>query len=257
MWNSFLMSIAYLANYIVELVVELETAAQLRDSQFIFPQRPWLDLYGINVRPVAPFGSASSKQFLDPTLIHQVLPDELLFEILSKMTPYTLGRSTCVCRKWRYTIRNFIFWRNACLKTWQVPGTLVLVLKYDGSWRKMLLLRPRLRTDGIYVSRNTYIRAGVAEWKITNLVHIVCYYRYMRFYPSGRFLYKNSSQKVKDVAKYLNFRASKASCVFKGSYPLSEDKVSPILTFPYKSICFWQQFGYIRSNQNNGSILLA
>ncbi|WMV26164.1 hypothetical protein MTR67_019549 [Solanum verrucosum] len=81
MWNSFLMSIGYPADYIVELVVELKTAAQLRDSQFIFPQRPWLDLYGINVRPVAPFGSASSKQFLDPALIHQVLPDELLFEI--------------------------------------------------------------------------------------------------------------------------------------------------------------------------------
>ncbi|KAG5619783.1 hypothetical protein H5410_005001 [Solanum commersonii] len=93
----------------------------------------------------------------------------------------------------------------------------VLQLKYDGSWRKMLLLTPRLRTDAckknwficiyksklkylkvlrslnlifsadIYVSRNTYIRAGVADWKITNPV---CYYRYMRFYPSGRFLYK-------------------------------------------------------------------
>lgn len=39
------------------------------------------DLYGINVRPVAPFGSASSKQFVDPALIHRVLPDELLFEV--------------------------------------------------------------------------------------------------------------------------------------------------------------------------------
>ncbi|WMV54165.1 hypothetical protein MTR67_047550 [Solanum verrucosum] len=178
-------------DYTVELAVELETAARLRASQFIFPQRPWLeqtnvnspayflsDLYGINVRPVAPFGSASSKQFVDPALIHRVLPDELLFEILSKTTPYTLGRAACVCRKWRYTIRNPVFWRNACLKAWQVSGLVenykVLQLKYDGSWRKMWLLRPRIRTDGIYVSRNTYIRAGVAEWKITNPVHLVC-----------------------------------------------------------------------------------
>lgn len=101
-------------------------------------------------------------------------------QILSKTTPYTLGKAACVCRKWRYTIRNPVFWRNACLKAWQVPGTLVLVvlsrlvsfvsiidhcasflkvsglvenykvlhLKYDGSWRKMWLLRPRIRTDG-------------------------------------------------------------------------------------------------------------
>ncbi|XP_049387778.1 F-box protein 7-like, partial [Solanum stenotomum] len=108
-------------------------------------------LYGINVRPVAPFGSASSKQFVDPALIHRVLPDELLFEILSKTTPYTLGRAACVCRKWRYTIRNPVFWRNACLKAWQVSGLVenykVLQLKYYGSWRKMWLLRPRIRTD--------------------------------------------------------------------------------------------------------------
>ncbi|KAG5599624.1 hypothetical protein H5410_030994 [Solanum commersonii] len=127
--------------------------------------------------------------------IHQfallmVLPDELLFEILSKMTPYTLGRAACVCRKRRYTIRNPVFWRNACLKSWQVPGTLVLVVLlalvrlYDGSWRKMLLLKPKLCTD------------------------------------------------VKDVAKYLNFHASKADCVFKGSYTLSEDKVEAALLYP-------------------------
>lgn len=27
---------------------------------------------------------------------------------------------------------------------------------------------------GLYVSRNTYIRTGIAEWKITNPVHLVC-----------------------------------------------------------------------------------
>ena len=29
--------------------------------------------------------------------------------------------------------------------------------------------------SGIYVSRNTYIRAGIAEWKVTNPVHLVCF----------------------------------------------------------------------------------
>ncbi|KAF3633183.1 F-box protein 7 [Capsicum annuum] len=235
------------------------------------------DLYGINVRPVPPFGSTSSKQFVDPALIHRVLPDELLFEkllylksrmsslsfetrnvglcdlitvlksnfavkhkrdcslwlIFSRMDPYTLGRAACVCRKWRYTIRNPVFWRSACLKAWQIAGVVenykVLQLKYDGSWRKMWLLRPRIRTDGIYVSRNTYIRAGVAEWKISNPVHI------------------NSSQKVKDVAKYLNFHASKADCVFRGNYTQSEDKVEAALLYPGTRptvLRFRLRFGY-------------
>lgn len=90
------------------------------------------------------------------------------------------------------------------------------------------------------------------------LVLQVCYYRYMRFFPSGRFLYKvviaeilhlnfstltiiflfsdcyyfplfsacqNSSLKVKDVAKIMNIRAAKADSVFSGHYTLSDDKV--------------------------------
>lgn len=51
--------------------------------------------------------------------------------------------------------------------------------------------------SGIYVSRNTYIRAGVAEWKITNPVHLVyfcsIYLIHVIFYCNslkGLFLYK-------------------------------------------------------------------
>jgi hypothetical protein len=40
------------------------------------------DLYGVNVRPVAPYGSASRMVNVDPALIHRCLPDELLFEVL-------------------------------------------------------------------------------------------------------------------------------------------------------------------------------
>ncbi|CAK9158582.1 unnamed protein product [Ilex paraguariensis] len=185
------------SDYALKLSAELESVSRVRAAQFFVTQRPWLDLYGVNVRPVAPFGSASSKPFVDPALIHRCLPDELLFEFSGVVENYR-----------------------------------ALHLRYDGSWRKMWLLRPRIRTDGLYVSRNTYIRAGVAEWKITNPVHVVCYFRYLRFYPSGRFLYKNSSQKVKDVAKCMNFRASKVDCVFGGHYTLSEDKVEAALLYP-------------------------
>ncbi|KAJ7965553.1 F-box protein 7 [Quillaja saponaria] len=177
---------------------ELESVLQLKTVEYFITKRPWLDLYGINVRPVAPFGSISRKPHIDPALIHRCLPDELLFEVFARMNPYDMGKASCVCRKWRYTIRNPVFWRNACLKAWQLNGVVenykILQSKYEGSWRKMWLLRPRLRTDGIYVSRNTYIRVGVAEWKVTNPVHcgkffilfillesIICYVKQLKF----------------------------------------------------------------------------
>ncbi|KAG6784156.1 hypothetical protein POTOM_009841 [Populus tomentosa] len=186
------------SDFALQIPAELETALQLKTVQYLVTKRPWLDLYGVNVRPVAPYGSASRRVNVDPALMHRCLPDELLFEVFSRMAPYDLGRAACVCRKWRYTLRNPIFWRNACLKAWQAS---------------------------LYVSRNTYIRAGVREWTVTNPVHLVCYYRYMRFFPSGRFLYKTSGQTVKEVVKCMTFRASKTDGVFSGRYTLTDDKI--------------------------------
>ena len=58
----------------------------------------------------------------------------------------------------------------------------------------MFLQRPHLRFGGLYVSRNTYIRTGITEWRIKNPVHMVCYFRYLRFLPDGRFLYRTSPE---------------------------------------------------------------
>ncbi|KAJ0976892.1 hypothetical protein J5N97_012366 [Dioscorea zingiberensis] len=221
----------------VSLPPEASTYSRFITMQFMGTERPWLNLYGIRVRPIAAFGSVSSKPFVDPALIHRCLPDELLFEVFTRMTPYTLGRAACVCRKWRYTIRNPSLWRSACLKTWQLSGPTanyqIVQSVYDGSWKKMWVHRPRIRMDGLYVSRNTYIRVGVAEWKVTNPVHVVCYYRYLRFYPNGKFLYKQiSSQKVKEVARCMNFRTSRADCVYKGDYGLDGDLIKAAILYP-------------------------
>lgn len=207
-----------------------------RDVQYLQMQRPWLNLYGTRVRPVPPFGSVSSNPPIDPALIHQVLPDELLFEVFVRMTPYTLGRAGCVCRKWRYAIRNPFLWQKACISAWQISGVeqnmQIVRSCYGGSWRKMWIARPRLRFDGLFVSRNTYIRTGVAEWKVTNPVHLVCYYRYIRFYPSGKFLYKVSPLKLKEVAKSLQGRGSKADSIYGGQYILNQNQVEAAILYP-------------------------
>jgi F-box protein 9 len=44
----------------------------------------------------------------------------------------------------------------------------------------MFLESPHLRFEGLYVSRNTYIRQGVAEWKREKTCHLVTYFRYFR-----------------------------------------------------------------------------
>ncbi|EMS56994.1 F-box protein 7 [Triticum urartu] len=169
---------------------EFNSFDHLRSTGYISTDRPWLKLYGIRVPPVSPFNSLSSTP--DLALIHQCLPDELLIEkkyqsndfiqdhvnfrnkykrkitvvnpycfayelcgkimIFGRMSPYTLGRAACVCRKWKYTTRNPTLWRNACLKTWQRNGIeanfRMVQSLYDSSWRKMWVQRPRIRIDG-------------------------------------------------------------------------------------------------------------
>ncbi len=44
----------------------------------------------------------------------------------------------------------------------------------------MYLDRPHVRHDGVYVSRNTYLKTGIVEWTVKNPVALVCYYRYYR-----------------------------------------------------------------------------
>lgn len=216
--------------------VETDDMGRGKSMQYLITHRPWLSLYGTRIRPVAAFGSLSNQDFSDPALIHQMLPDEILFEVFAHMAPYGLGRAACVCRKWRYTVRTPSLWRRACINTWQLSGKeenfKILQTDYGGSWRKMWLLRPRLRFDGLYVSRNTYIRAGIAEWKTTNPVHVVCYYRYARFFPNGKFFYKNSSLKLKEVAKSMQGRASKANSVFCGRYTMVNDQVEAAICYP-------------------------
>ncbi|KAH7279362.1 hypothetical protein KP509_37G016100 [Ceratopteris richardii] len=181
----------------------------------------------MRIRPIPPLGSFSSNPPVDLALIHQVLSDDLLFEIFVRMTPYGLGVAACVCRKWRYATRNPVLWQKACLTTWQIFGVeenLQMVRSsYGGSWRRMWIMRPRLRFDGIFVSRNTHLRTGVAEWKVLNPVHLVCYYRYIRFYPSGRFLYKVSPHRLKEVAKYLHGKGSMVNSVYAGRYTLDHN----------------------------------
>ncbi|KAJ7539782.1 hypothetical protein O6H91_11G108600 [Diphasiastrum complanatum] len=209
----------------------------LKDThKYLETKRPWLSIYGTRIRPVHPVGSVSSKLVIDSSLLHRTLPDELLFEVFIRMTPYTLGRAACVCRKWRYAILSPSLWRSACLKAWQTTGLeeneKIVSKIYGGSWRKMWLQRPRLCFDGLFVSRNTYIRAGVVEWKIVNPVHLVCYFRYIRFYPNGKFLYKNSSLKLREVAKLMDGRPSKIESIFGGRYTLANEQVQAAILYP-------------------------
>ncbi|GAB4820887.1 hypothetical protein N2152v2_007933 [Parachlorella kessleri] len=117
-----------------------------------------------NVR-LRPRGAAAQTE-VELALIQKLLPEELLLTIFGRLPITALGAA-------------------------------------QNCWKTMFLDRPHLRFDGCYVSRNTYLRTGVVEWKTKNPVHLVCYFRYYRFFPDGTFLYRTTPEFVSKVARSL------------------------------------------------------
>lgn len=50
------------------------------------------------------------------------------------------------------------------------------------SWRERCIVRPRLRTDGLYICKITYFRQGFEEGAASQPFHVITYYRYLRFF---------------------------------------------------------------------------
>ena len=77
---------------------------------------------------------------------------------------------------------------------------------YSSSWHKMFRLRPRIRFNGCYISTVNYIRPGQAStnqltWN--SPVHIVTYYRYLRFFRDGTVISLLTTTEPTDVVHYL------------------------------------------------------
>lgn len=91
----------------------------------------------------------------------------------------------------------------------EVPIDEKEVFKYGESWRKMFMIRPRVRFNGIYISTCNYVRAGASQsWGASRdwntPVHIVTYYRYLRFYPDGTVLSLLSTCEPAEVVHGFN-----------------------------------------------------
>jgi F-box protein 9 len=187
---------------------------------FLTP-RPWTSLYNLRVR--APV-DAKHKRL---SLIQRVVPHELMVEIFKRAAPADVSRAACACRPWRLLTQDEHIWEKACLDAWEyrehVETTHAIARdRFRGSYRRMFFARPRLRTEGLYVSRNTYIKPGITDWENVKPVHLVCYYRYFRFFNNGEFMSKTSPERLSKVFKLFKtkYAAARDDGVYHGGYSL-------------------------------------
>lgn len=91
------------------------------------------------------------------------------------------------------------------------------------SWRRMFILRPRLRTNGFYCLRSLYSRApnndNFWEPKRTQSVEVI-YFRYLRFFNNGSVLYALSTVEPHVMTRQLLSGLPEEKRIFLGHYTL-------------------------------------
>ncbi|KAL6086272.1 hypothetical protein STEG23_007281 [Scotinomys teguina] len=155
-----------------------------------------------------------------------VLPMEVLMYIFrwvvsSDLDLRSLEQLSLVCRGFYICARDPEIWRLACLKVW---GRGCMKLVPYSSWREMFLERPRVRFDGVYISKTTYIRQG--EQSLDGFYrawHQVEYYRYIRFFPDGHVMMLTTPEEPQSIVPRLRTRSTRTDAILLGHYRLSQD----------------------------------
>ncbi|EED23483.1 F-box protein (Pof7), putative [Talaromyces stipitatus ATCC 10500] len=168
------------------------------------------------------------------------IPNEILIEVLDHvafMDPASWGRMSLVCKRFAYHFAHEQqIWKRLCqghefgfgsmhysfncdvlgdiyhsFSPAYTPfprGTAVSIPEPLSSWSQVFQSFPRIRFTGIYISTVNYTRPGGASsyanaaW--TDPIHIVTYYRYLRFYPDGSVISLLTTTEPIDVVPHIS-----------------------------------------------------
>jgi hypothetical protein len=89
------------------------------------------------------------------------------------------------------------------------------------TWNRMMINRPRIRTNGFYCLKTLYTRAPCNDnfWEKKKVESIeMTYYRYMRFFNDGRVLYALNTVHPEEMAKQLSHGLPEPKKLFEGRY---------------------------------------
>ncbi|KAJ4948580.1 hypothetical protein JOQ06_020113 [Pogonophryne albipinna] len=164
---------------------------------------------------------------LDFTQMHiSELPREILMYIFrwvvsSELDMRALQQLSLVCRGFYMCARDPEIWHSACSRVWGRNCTKIAPFK---SWREMFLQRPRVRFDGVYISKTSYIRQGEASLDgFYRAWHHIEYYRYLRFFSDGHVVMVTSPDDPLSVVPRLRTKNVRMESVLHGHYRLSQE----------------------------------
>lgn len=192
------------------------------------------------------------------------VPSEVLIQILRHVAvrdPATFGRMALVCKQFAYHfVHEQHIWKHLCQRpefgfqgmhyrfvcdnlghpiytlneqryTPFPEGVPLEIPKPLSSWSQVFQSYPRIRFTGVYISTVNYMRPGAASsfqnvsWN--SPIHIVTYYRYLRFYPDGSVISLLSTTEPVDVVPHIskeNMMAARA--IRRGGHHLKASEIT-------------------------------
>lgn len=83
----------------------------------------------------------------------------------------------------------------------------------------MYIERPRVCFNGCYISKTSYLRYGERSFQdqFYRPVHLVVYYRYIRFFPDGSVLVMQSTDEPAHTVAKLQHNKNRPD-ILKGNY---------------------------------------
>ena len=168
------------------------------------------------------------------------LPNEVLVQVLRAVgtrDPALLARLSLVCKKlayhvftedsiWRgialgpefglqgqqYEFATDVQGREVIFETLEereeepLPPVLEHPFAKDTPWRELFQSYPRIRFSGVYISTVNYTRAGGAsatQFTWSSPIHVITYYRYLRFFRDGTCISLLTTNEPLDVVHHL------------------------------------------------------
>lgn len=140
-----------------------------------------------------------------------LLPEEIQMKLLLwslVLDVSTLPILSSLSKRWCVLSHRATVWKALAEMTCACQGIAGAVLfnHYDRclkSWRLTYFSMPRVRFNGVYIARFSYVRQGLAESTYAPYHHVT-YFRYLRFFPNGRCFWWTSTMEPVNALKFLS-----------------------------------------------------
>ncbi|KAK7206820.1 hypothetical protein BZA70DRAFT_115435 [Myxozyma melibiosi] len=159
------------------------------------------------------------------------MPNEVTSAILRTLALSDLSsftKATYTCRKLAFLGYSDVpLWKALCMREYPRMNYEEEVDEYEAvalwnhDWRRMFLERPRVQFNGIYISTCNYHRYGHSDsWNAP--IHIITYYRYLRFYDDGTCITHLTSREPIEVVSEFHRHLMRRG-MYRGTWVMSMD----------------------------------